>query len=193
MQYSFGFYQQLDPRRPKYPERLFFALLPDDETSCRLDQMRRSFVNQNNLRETFLLQERFHLSLYLVGNFKRIRDGIVYAATLAARSIVMPAFEVTLHSIQSFAGAPKRNRPLVCLAHSDALPSLNEALGTAIRWQGFRASSDFTPHVTMSYGSKPVSVQKIEPIRFIARDFVLIHSEVGLSRYHVRGRWPLRG
>jgi 2'-5' RNA ligase len=34
-------------------------------------------------------------------------------------------------------------------------------------------------------------MQAIEPIRFVARDFTLIHSRLGLTQYEVIDRWSL--
>jgi 2'-5' RNA ligase len=44
--------------------------------------------------------------------------------------------------------------------------------------------------MTLLYGSTAVPVQLIEPIRFTAREFKLIHSELGLTQYHEKGSWP---
>ena len=43
------------------------------------------------------------------------------------------------------------------------------------------------------YDREALPVQEIEPIRFVASEFALVHSEVGLTRYNILGRWPLRG
>lgn len=192
MQHTFSFHQPIDRRRPKRPERLFFALMPDEEAAGHVSRIRQIFLEENHLRETLLAMERLHLSLHHVGDYTRLRDKVVYAAEQAAKSVVMPAFEVTLHAIQSFPVAAKRRRPLVLLAHGEALPDFHDSMAVAMRRQGFKAGSGFTPHVTIAYGTKPVLPRKIEPIRFTAKDFVLIHSERGLSRYNTLGRWPLR-
>ena len=34
-------------------------------------------------------------------------------------------------------------------------------------------------------------VQAIEPIRFAAKEFALVHSELGLARYNIIERWSL--
>ena len=47
--------------------------------------------------------------------------------------------------------------------------------------------------MTLLYGSKPISVQAIEPIHFVVKEFALIHSELWLTRYNTVDRWLLEG
>jgi RNA 2',3'-cyclic 3'-phosphodiesterase len=58
--------------------------------------------------------------------------------------------------------------------------------------EGLRAAEHFTPppHMTLSYGRGTVPEQAIEPICFAVNEFVLIHSELCLTRHHVLDRWP---
>lgn len=65
-------------------------------------------------------------------------------------------------------------------------------LGAAMEKNGFRAGADFTPHMTLSYGSERVPPQAIEPVRFTATELVLIHSRLWLSQYEILGRWPFK-
>jgi RNA 2',3'-cyclic 3'-phosphodiesterase len=45
--------------------------------------------------------------------------------------------------------------------------------------------------MTLSFGSKPISMRAIEPICLVVKEFVLIHSELGLTRHKAIDRWPL--
>jgi 2'-5' RNA ligase len=80
----------------------------------------------------------------------------------------------------------------VLRAEGTALFDLHALLGAAMREWGLKAADEFVPHMTLLYGPNAVPLQAIEPIRFVAREFVLIHSELGLTRYTVLGRWPLQ-
>lgn len=51
----------------------------------------------------------------------------------------------------------------------------------------------FSPHVTMVYRDGRAFTRLTDPVRWTADELVLIHSEVGASRHHVLGRWPLLG
>ena len=88
-------------------------------------------------------------------------------------------------------GRPRK--PLVLLAEGDALSELHNILSVAMKKNGLRAAEHFSrpPHMTLSYGRGTIPVQAIEPICFVVNEFVLIHSELWLTRYHVLDRWPL--
>lgn len=58
---------------------------------------------------------------------------------------------------------------------------------------GLRPSDTFVPHITMIYADKAIAPQAIEPVSWTVRDFALIHSERGLTRYNILERWPLHG
>lgn len=99
---------------------------------------------------------------------------------------------MTLNSITAFPNQQTARHALVFLAEGAGLVALHHGLGGAMRRIGLRASEHFRPHVTFLYGPSVVSKQPIEPIRFVVREFALIHSEVGLSKYNVIDRWQLR-
>jgi RNA 2',3'-cyclic 3'-phosphodiesterase len=197
MQGVFDFYQSF-PRRPVRPERLFFGLFPDAGTLALVSQFRQLFFDENDLRGNPLKAARLHLSLHLIGDYKRLRTKFVYAATLIAKTVAMPPFEVTFRAIKSFdegppIGGKRRGRPLVLLGEGDALFDLHSALGGAMAKNGLRSEIHFTPHMTLSYDPKAIAEQAIEPIRMTVSEFVLIHSELWLTKYNVLDRWPLSG
>jgi 2'-5' RNA ligase len=142
--------------------------------------------------------ERLHVSLHHVGDYKRLRTKFIYAARQAGNSVSMRPFEVTFRFIESFEGPPSTDdrpykRPLVLLGEGDALLEFHRVLGAAMKRSGLRAAEDFTPHMTVFYGAKPIARQTIEPVRFVVREFCLIHSELWRTRYNVISRWPLEG
>ena len=123
---------------------------------------------------------------------------VVEAMHLIAKTVSKAPFEVVLPTVMTFKGASSVEgrpswTPLVLLAESEALQELHKALAAELRKFGLRAESSFTPHVTMLYGPNVVSKQAIEPIRFMVKEFVFIHSRVGKSEHKTLGRWPLNG
>ncbi len=193
MQHVFDFYGDRG-RRPRNPERLFFCLMPDDAARGEVMQLGDRLFIQHNLGGSRLRRDRLHMSLHPVGDYPRLPAKVIYAASRAARAVLMAPFEIRLRAVQSFEPAPhKRNRrPLVLLGEGgNALPTLFRTLGLALLQNGLKAAATFTPHMTLSYGPQPVPMQPIEPIRFQAKDFVLIHSRLGLTQYEVIDRWPL--
>lgn len=177
---------------------MYFGLFPDVETAALIDQVRRQVFDQLNWDGKPLKPERLHVSLHHVGDYARLRTKYVYSARLAGAAILMRPFELTFSLIKSLdddsrSRDPSRKLPLVLLAEADALRELHQMLGTAMRKNGFKAAEHLlTPHMTLSYGRRAIPAHAIEPIRFAVNGFVLIHSERGLTRYHVLDRWLLR-
>lgn len=197
MQGVFEFCRDL-PIRPKRPERLFFALFPDAGTSIRVGRFSQRFIRENHLGGTRLETERLHVSLHHVGDFKRLRTKFIFAARRAGKAVSMYPFEMSFRFIRSFEGAPSlkgrpRRRKLVLLGEGDAVSELHKILGTAMGKNGLRTAEHFTPHMTLSYGSKPIPEQAIEPIRFVVKEFMLVHSKLWLTQYDIIDCWPLDG
>ena len=195
MQSVFEFCRDL-PVRPKRPERLFFGLFPDAETSRRVGRFAERFLGEHHLEGPRLETERLHVSLHHVGDYKRLRSKFVYAARQAGNAVSLHPFEMTFRFIKSFDGGPSttgrpRRQPLVLLGEGDALLELHKALGAAMEKSGLRPAERFTPHMTVFYGAKPVATEAIEPIRFVVKEFALIHSELWLTRHQVVDRWSL--
>jgi 2'-5' RNA ligase len=100
----------------------------------------------------------------------------------------------------SFAGSPK-NKPFVLRGNERndgglaALTGFQKAFYLAMcraGLQGPRSTAKFAPHVTLMYDSQGVPEQAVEPIRWSAHDFVLVHSLLGQTRHIHLGRWPIR-
>ncbi|MFU0507695.1 2'-5' RNA ligase family protein [Pseudaminobacter sp. NGMCC 1.201702] len=198
MQGVFEFYRNALPPRPKRPERLFFCLFPDTETSIHVRRFGEQFVCANDLRGSLLEQGRLHISLQHVGDYKYLRTKYIYAARQAGKAVSMHPFDVALHSITSFDrplsinGGPQK-RPLVLLGEGVALSELHKNLGAAMEKNGLRAAKRFTPHMTLFYGRERVPAQTVTPFHFSVNEFALIHSERGLTRYNLIDCWSLQG
>jgi 2'-5' RNA ligase len=178
------------PCRPKRPERLFFGVLPGAGAALPFFRFGQDFIREHGLFGRSLEEERLHISLQHVGDYKRIKSKFEYAARLVGSAVSIPPFEVIFHSIGSFRTRPGRH-PLVLLGESKALMELHRLIGAEMAKYGLRAARDFTPHMTLFYGPRILAFRPIAPLRLVVREFVLIHSERGLGRYNILGRWPL--
>jgi 2'-5' RNA ligase len=193
---AFAFYRDL-PRRPERPERLFFALIPDANTAGRIGRFADRLLCESRLEKGKRIEaDRLHVSLHHVGDYRRLRTQVVYAARQAGRSVSMRPFEITFRSIDSFGGTPPiGGRPprcsLVLRGEADALLQLHRSLGLAMAKNGLRAAVRFAPHMTLHYGPRRVPPRAIEPIRLAVNQFSLVHSELGLTKYNILDRWPL--
>ena len=184
--------------RPRKPERLFFALLPDSEVARRIHRFGEAFANERGLTGRRLSPGRLHLSLHHVGDFGRLRSKFLFAAERAAGTVLIQPFDLTLRAIGTFEPRPSRigrppARPLVLLANGDRLLDLHRSLAGAMAANGLRPSPHIAPHITLSYGGERVPMRPIEPICCTVASFVLVHSERGRARYNIIGRWTLEG
>lgn len=193
MQSVFEFYETL-PRRPKRPERLFYMLTPDAQAAARARLLAETLLAELGLAGEPLAAERLHVSLHHVGDWPRLRSKLLYAARLAGAGVCMRPFEVVFRFVRSLDDArslrgQRYRRALVLLGDGEGLHELHGRLGAGMRQAGLRAGHRFLPHMTLHYCSRTVPLQAIEPIRFVADGFALVHSELWLTRYNMLGRW----
>ena len=172
---------------------LFFAILPDAAAASRLARIAQQQCIRHRLRGRPLAAERFHVSLLGFGQHAGLPRGLVDDAVAAAANLAAPAFEVTFDYAMSFLGRP---RPRV-VSGGDGVADLiafQQMLGGEIEKRGLgRVKPQYTPHVTLLYDERGVETHTIEPVRWIVREFVLMHSLLGQSRYVPLGRWRLSG
>jgi RNA 2',3'-cyclic 3'-phosphodiesterase len=91
---------------------VFFALQPDRAVAMEIAELARHERAEHGLKGGQLGTDRFHVSLYGLGESAAMPQTTVAAAINAAVSIVLPPFDVVFDRVLSFRGARKR-RPLV--------------------------------------------------------------------------------
>jgi len=182
-----------DEPQPAPAHRLFFATMPDPATAARIAEMAARFRSEMHVKARPLPTGHLHVTLHHLGDFAHLPQGIVAWACAAAASVDASAFDVTFDRLASFSGKPG-NWPLV-LTQSAGLDELTvfwQRLGDVLRGAGASASrARFTPHLTLMYGERRFDPRVIEPLTWTVREFVLIDSWLGKTRYDVKGRWPL--
>lgn len=175
---------------------VFFALLPDGNACADVER------RVDGLRDTYRLHgmpippRRLHVSLQPFAGFAGLPGCAGTAIRRAAEAIRMPPFRIEFDSAVTFGG--RRRRPLV-LRCSDDLPALShfhERLGIEMRKVGLRpACRRFTPHMTILYDDAVVPDVGVEPVIWMAREFVLIRSfrnARGERAHEHLARWPFR-
>ena len=193
-QSAFGFVTA-QPRRPQRPERLFIGLFPDEAAKHAAHGIGRRAASELNLSGELLPIDRFHTSLAHLSDRKRVRSKDEFAADLAARMVRIQPFEITHGRLGSFPAAPKPGRPpehpLVLLADEGPVMDLHAALGAGLRRFRYRVPETFRPHLTLSYNRQFLPARAIEPITFVVKEFVLVHSRLWLTDYRILRRWTL--
>ena len=112
-----------------------------------------------------------------------------------AGSLALPAFDATFNQVVSFHGR-RDHRPFVLLGDAGVagLMAFQAALGEALQHAAVPVPrGHFKPHVTLLYDRGGFAPRAVEPITWTVREFVLIHSWLGKTRYDELGRWPLKG
>lgn len=179
----------------KPTDRLFFALFPDAETAMQIAGLARSLREEHGLHGQPLREDRLHVTLHHLGDYAGVPQDVVAKAGQAATRMAIAVFEVVFDSVSSFSGR-SRNHPFVLRGDQGLalLVAMQAELGKHMKAAGLASwvEGNFTPHVTLLYDHRSVAPQPVEPIAWTAREFVLVHSELGQTRHHVLGRWPLR-
>jgi 2'-5' RNA ligase len=168
--------------------RLFLAALPDSNASERIHRLAQVLKRAHRFSGRLIEPRYLHVSLFFLGE----PSEHVAEVSKAAAEVRMQPFEIWFDRSASFQGRPG-NWPFVLVGNDGVrgLLSLRQALGAALARRGMRrlARREFTPHVTMLYAERQVEEYPIEPIRWMVKEFVLIHSKNGHTHL---ARWPLR-
>ncbi len=175
-------------------DRLFFAIFPDPDTARRIARLAWAERAGLGLTGNPLAPDRLHITLHHLGDYDGVPRDIVEKAHAAARTVSARTFDVAFDHAMAFSGKPGR-RPFV-LTGGDGLRELSafqHALGLAMARAGLgrHVTRSFTPHVTLLYDDAPVAEHPVEPIRWTAREFVLIQSRLGRTEHIPLARWTL--
>jgi 2'-5' RNA ligase len=177
-------------------DRLFFALFPDPATAARLARLAQHQAAGHGLRGMPLAPERFHLTLFHLGDWAGLPADVVDAATRAAAQLHPPGFEVCFDEVGSFVSR-RDKKPLVLKARggNQALRGFHAELGRQLGMHGLAraASEPLEPHVTLLYDRRMVPFAPVEPVLWRACEWVLVHSLLGQTQHRRLATWPLSG
>lgn len=181
---------------PRATDRLFLAVVPDSRTAARIEDLTQRLRAEHGLKGRSLGIERFHVTLHFVGDFAGPRPDIVDAVREVAASVAQRPLPVALDRVASFSRRGRR-APLVLLGGDGllALTSFQQVLENTMTSAGLGRASyqGYTPHLTLLYDGLQLAEQAIEPIHWLAREFVLVRSLIGKNQHLPIARFPLRG
>lgn len=179
---------------PSSRDVAFFAIMPPLEVAARLRWLGGDLSRRHGLAGPRHLAERLHISLWGTWLHPRWRGALAASMLAVGAQAAWPAFEVALTRMQSFGRQGKRPLVLRCGdGTSAALEGLHDRLFDMASANGLQLNRRiYAPHLTLGYGDAAApDVLLDEPIVWMARELVLIHSERGRGRYTALGRWPL--
>lgn len=180
------------PRAPKKRRKLFFAILPDAQAARDIAELGAALDQQQGIGGQPLRPDRLHITLHVIGEYDETPETDVLAARQVGDAMLEAAFDVVFDRAMTFVGAKA-----YVLGGGEGVEAV-KAFWLKLGIQLANANvctvknSSFTPHMTLSYQGRPMAEHPIEPIRWRAREFVLINSHVGETHHEIMGRWPLR-
>ncbi|MGJ7496256.1 2'-5' RNA ligase family protein [Variovorax sp. RT4R15] len=177
---------------PLPTDRLFFAILPDTDAAARARMLAHQLAEAHRMGGKPLATERLHVTLHHLGDYAGLPHDIVAAAGPALSALRFPPFEVVLDRAMTFGKVERR--PVVLGGHGSGVAGLVAFHQALLATIGGRASGNFVPHLTLLYDEQAVPEHDVEPIAWIAREFVLVHSAINQRRHghETLARWPLR-
>jgi 2'-5' RNA ligase len=170
-------------------DRLFLAVLPDEQTRARIAEKARHLRLSHGLTGKGVRPEHFHVTLCHVGDGIGLPSDIVDQVKERAESVAMPAFRACFDRAESF-----KNGALVLRGDDGTigLEILQQRLSDALDAEPRKARA-FTPHVTLLRDGHRVPEQRVEPIEWTVREVVLVHSLLGRTTHRHLARWSLTG
>lgn len=171
-------------------DRLFLGIAPDSRTAGELNALAHRLAIGHELRGRPISARRLHATVHRIGDGVGVDESTVELAKRAAAHVAMPAFRVEFNIVRSF-----RNGAFVLCGDEGVtgLEMLQQQVGRLMENAGLGKSlQDYTPHMTLLWDSHLVPEHPITPVGWWVRDFVLIHSLLGQSRYEFLARFPLR-
>lgn len=167
--------------------RLFLAVVPDAVASARIAETARHLRISHGLAGKPVRPEHFHVNLCdMDGSIGCAIDGIESVKERVSR-VVMPSFRVGFDRAESF-----KNGALVLRSEDGVigLEILQQRLSDALDGRPGKARP-FTPHVTLLHDGYRVPEQRVEPIEWLVRELVLVHSAIGRMTHRHVARWSL--
>jgi len=180
-----------EPARAIDPDPLFFALLPDEEATRRIEELVENFRRAHGL--TGILRP-LHVTLCDLA-LRAGAEKTIDTAAKAAAAIAAAPFRIAFNRTARFGGG-QGDRPYVLIGDDGVTGAarFRQTLCFELRKADLgKWSVGFTPHLTLLYDKALPDDQDISPITWTAQEFVLLRSVVGQGRHDVLGRWPLQG
>jgi 2'-5' RNA ligase len=198
-----GYACEEQDRATSQRHRLFFALLPDDETRKAIAKLARLLKNVHQSYAELIKPENLHVSMFYVDAWRGPAPEDLLARADAAGAAVRAApFQIAFNQTGTFAN-PKamkaKTYPFVLFGERDPGPvlTLRRAIAAAMRQHGLayavKEVKAFAPHVTLWWDEEVLDAQPTAPVAWTAREMVLVDSIQGKGRHNHLARWPLGG
>jgi 2'-5' RNA ligase len=173
---------------------VYFALKPQPDVASSVAPVGNRLGDKHGL-VGHVSPTVLHVTLAPIGVLPELSDERIDAACKVASGLVAEPFEILFDRVGTYQNRAEKP-PFVAFAH-DGVPRatlFRHALIKGLRRNGFNVARKLPKlHMTLFYDRCVVAEESIDPICWLVRDFVLIHSIYGEGRHELLGQWPLRG
>lgn len=177
------------PRRRRH--RFHFAFRPDDAASDAAMKILSDLRQRLGASGAAVKRENLHVSLFPLWEGERMPPDLVEVALGLVQAIDGQPFEFKFDTLMSSSQDHGGHSVMLVSTHDPfELYSLQRKFVS--RFEGMVRAGSLTPHMALLYADSFVERQRVEPVRWRAREFLLIHSLVDQGRQEILGRWPLR-
>lgn len=177
------------PRR-RGRHRLHFAFRPDAAASDAAMKI-LSDLRRLGMAGTAIKRENLHVSLFPLWEGEQVPPDLIEVAVGLVQAIDGKPFEFKFDTLMSSWHGHDGHCAALASTH-DPFELYNLQRKFVSRFEGMVRAGSLTPHMALLYADGLVERQAVEPVRWQAREFLLIRSFAGQARQDILGRWPLR-
>jgi 2'-5' RNA ligase len=171
------------PIRALKPERLFFALMPDEQSCDRLARFAEEFIREQELEATPVKPGRLHIGLHRLGARKRSSGSFLYGAKLAGQAVAAAGLTLSFDAVGGV------SRGAFGLTSTDkVLAGVAESLGTMLAKHGLSAVAPRVPHIVLAHGRAGQTLTVMAPLSVSVTGLALLRGD---ANFQVLRRWPL--
>jgi len=174
----------------RLPYSLKFSIFPTPAEAQEMVRLTGPMLQALGLTGKPLMPHRLHVTVHNLGEYAEVPEDLIATAMRAGDALAFDAFEVAFDCAMSFPSSGT----YVLSGHEGTrqLTAFHEELGESMRSQGLRAGRSFTPSMALVYDRRFIAEHPIVPVRWAAREFVLIRSHIGTGMYDTLRSWPAR-
>jgi 2'-5' RNA ligase len=174
---------------------VYLALLPPPEAAAQALARLEAHPLRRRLSAKPIPAARLHVSLNHIGDFKRPPTPVFGKVMEAVADVRFPPFVAEFSRMATW---PSADPPPLVLWGDEGVIGVNDlymTISRALRRVDMapRREPEMTPHMTLAYDRTDIPETYVEPVRWTATEFVLIHAVHGEGRFEVMGRVPLSG
>jgi 2'-5' RNA ligase len=180
-----------ESQKPKH--LIFLAAVPDASVIPQIRALTRQMMEQHGLTGKPIADERLHITLIELSEYVDLPVSLLDAISRAASTVSQPAFDVRFDQFERYPYG--RNCVLTESNRSDGFSNVKQSLFVALKTEGVTRKKASAPHITLLYNREAVSTQRVDPVSWTVREFVLLHRRLDEKGggYDVLARWPLQG